>query len=655
MALISKHTTCLKWNPGLFLILFFTAPYSIFAQQIHTPDHVVYNQLTNFLIEYENMINEEDAFDESGLSYVLGNYFYNEKVELFNDLDKGKAYLTWNEYRNKALQMSADCYMDFRYYDLKISKRNHYRYFDIIQANLVKEIKYACGNSDTLKVKRLNVDITLIYYKYRVDDTFPRFRILRMDLEGQSFKPDSWYQCRIPDELWVNISPLYNIPILKQSGIELDRESQWGYQAGIGTNWLITGGLNDILVFSGGIGYTKTSSVFKLNYYEAVIHNDVDKDGDTYDREIYGKDLKQTLNYSTVDIPLMLSWRHLMGKNWQLALSTGLQMSYLIDQNYKTDGGEFEYRGLYHDLYGQEFYFFNLPSYGFTTYPSNNTSGNDPKLNDFIFSWQSSIHASYKIANYFNLFFGPSFSLGLNNLVENTPDDYVVSKYTGATDPLVNLADGFKMMSVGFEAGLRFTLNDISRPFIKTLKFKGDQRDAQKINHKQYIQALFSEPGDPDYQQGSPGKSEKQTEKVHLKGITNNCLTDLRTKPSLNDIPYANRGVYEVQNTLGNAGSNSAIKMTGKSTSDPNAVLSGKGLYLYKPYGFNITDGPSTPYTKLGDSIYYLPIGSSVNQLDLIPVPPLNIYIYNVNDKTTDNLSSDRDKVYNKYFSLHNA
>ena len=163
MATHSKLSAYLKFNIGLIFLYLSIAANPINAQQIYNPDHLVYNQLTNFLVGYENMINEEGAFDESGFSYILGNYFYSDGVEVYNDLDDDTEYLTWGEYRRKALQMSEDCYMDFRHYDLQITKRNNYKYYDIIEAGLVKEIKYACGNTDTLSIKRLNYDITLIY------------------------------------------------------------------------------------------------------------------------------------------------------------------------------------------------------------------------------------------------------------------------------------------------------------------------------------------------------------------------------------------------------------------------------------------------------------------------------------------------------------
>lgn len=656
MAIHSKLPAYLKFNIGLILLYLATTVFPVNAQEIYKPDHVVYNQLNNFLGEYENMINEEGAFDESGFSYILGNYFYSDEVEMFNDLDNGKEYLTWGEYRKKASQMSEDCYMDFKHYDLKITKRNNYKYYDIIEAGFIKEIKYACGNTDTLNIKRLNYNITLIYYKYRVNNIFPLFRILKMDLAGKSFKPGAWYRGIIPDEISINISPLYNMPNLNQSEIELDMEPQWGYQGGIGLNYLVTGGRNDILVFSGGVGFTKTSSKFKLGSYQAVIYNDVDKDGDTYDREIYGKDIEQTLKYSTIDIPLMLSWRHFLGKSWQLSLSTGLRTSYLIDQSYKTDNGEFEYRGLYHDLYGQEFYLFNLPSYGFSVYPSNNATGSNPKLNDLIFSWQSSLHASFKAAKYFDLFFGPSFSLGLNNLVQSTPDDYVVSKYNGDTDPLINLADGFNIMSAGFEIGVRFTLNDISRSFVPNLKFEKEQRKLQEVNHNQYFEELFYTDDGLTYQQGVPGKSENKTRKVHVKQTPNDCFENLVAKPRPNDILFKIRGKYEAQNKNSFTRANGKIMLpdTPLNVSDTD-VLSGKGLYLHKPYGFNIALSQSEKFINLDSSTFYLPIGNNASQLEIIPVSPLNIYIYNINNKATNKLSPHKDMVYKKYFALIDA
>ena len=382
----------------------------------------------------------------------------------------------------------------------------------------------------------------------------------------------------------------------------------------------------------------------------------MDKDGDTYDREIYGKDIEQTLKYSTIDIPLMLSWRHFLGKSWQLSLSTGLRASYIINQSYKTGNGEFEYRGLYHDLYGQGFYLFNLPSYGFTTYPSNNTTGSDPKLNDLIFSWQSSLHASFNVANYFDLFFGPSFSLGLNNLVENTPGDYVVSKYSGNTDPLINISDGFKMMSAGFEIGVRFTLNDISRPFIPNLKFEKEQRKLQETNHNQYFDELFYTDDGLAYQQGLPDKSENMTRKVHIKQTPNDCFESLGTKPLSNDILFSVRGIYKSQNKNSFARANGKVMLPDIPIKiSDTAVLSGKGLYLHKPYSFNIVLDQSEKFNNIKSSTFYLPIGNNAGQLELIPVPPLNIYIYNINNKTTDKLSPNKDEVYKKYFSLIDA
>jgi len=613
-------------------------PFLSFGQQQYVPDHLVKNQLNEFMLGFENTINGEDAFDKNDPFYRLGDFFFNQDVAVYNDLDAGKEYLTLKEYQEIAKKISANCYVGFSHYNLILKKRDEYKYYDVIIASVTREIVIACEDKEAVKTSR-RYDITLAYNKYLRDNTSYSFKILRIDLENSSFKPDTWYKNSIPDEVFLKLVPDYSNPALNQSNQDIQTESQKGFHGSVGVNYLLTGWGKDIITVSAGVGYSKNASGYSLDNYSAAFDT-IDQDGDMYSKEVYGTAIRQIVNFSTVDIPVMLSWKHLLSKKWQFSLSTGLKASFIFDQSYKTDNGNFEYRGLYQDLYGQQFYFYDLPSYGFTDFKSLNQTSS-PELNPFFMSWESSLHANYQINNGLGFFFGPSVSMGLSPLNDPESEDFILSRGEGITAPLVNLSDEFKMTSIGFEFGVTLSINNIRKPFVQNPRFKNEQRIAGKNNQDDFVNNLFNN-SSPTY--NSTKKYETRTIKINK--LTNSCYPALDAPIKTSELLYNVTGLDGYMNAAKSPGGSGKIKIPLPAKSDGQ---SSGFVKVFKPFNYNVVSYHSSEFDNLSKALYLQPINNNTAPIELVPLTPLHIFIFNMNSSIKKGLSSRKNEIYDTY------
>ncbi len=611
-----------------------------FSQQIIIPDHLVKNRFNNFMVNLEDRMNEKGAFEKSRNTYVLNSSFYNNQVTVVDDFNKNEAYITWDNYREMVNNMSDSCLISYAHYNLTINKRKVQPAFDIITAQVRRITERDCGTGKDSLVN--NFVITAIYYKYQTDDTKPKFRILKIDNANTSLKPDAWYRDQIPDELFVQLTPDYSMPAIKQSDVSINTTSKIGFHGLVGVNYLISGWDKHLIMLKAGLGFSKVSTEYSLDNYETSFYT-TDKDGDEYIREVYGKSLTQTLDYSTLDIPLMISWRYLLNKKWQISASTGIKASYIFQQNYKINNGEFEYRGLYENLYGETFYFQDLPSYGFTSYDSK-TQSNNPQINDLLLSWQSEVYVRYQISNTTGIFFGPNFSMGLNKMTDPVASDFVLSEQGGFTKPLLNLTEQAKMNTIGFTAGISISINNINRSFIPGIRFKKQQKGIQKQNKEVFVDALFAPAASSDntpLNESSEIPNSEHT--VQIDYTPNDCCPGFEPTDKIKNYPYSVKGANGQQSKTGTLGKHGKIQ-TAASSGNEEALF-------YKQFGYNITTDQSEKYTGLQDSLFYMPPGHAANKLELLPIPPLNVIVYNVN-KDAKSLAENREDVYKKYFRI---
>lgn len=628
------NRTMKKITTKILLLIF---PFLGFGQQQYIPDHLVKNQLNEFLLGFEVTLNGEDAFDKNDPFYRLGDFFFSEDVTVYNDLDAGKEYLTLNEYQEIAKNLSANCFVGFNHYNLTLKDRNEYKYYDVIIASVTREVVIACEDKETVKTSHI-YDITLVYNKYLLDKTSSCFKILRIDKENSSYKPDTWYKNSIPDEVFLKLAPDYSSPALKQSNHDIQTESQRGFHGSVGVNYLLTGWEKDIITVSAGVGYSKKSSQFNLNNYSASFDT-IDQDGDMYSKEVYGTNIRQVVDFSTVDIPVMFSWKHLLSNKWQVSLSTGVKASFIFDQKYKTNDGSFEYQGLYQDLYGQQFYFYDLPSYGFTDFNSYNQK-NSPELNSFFMSWESALHANYQIDNGLGFFFGPSVSMGLSSLTSQASENFILSRGEGVTDPLVNLTDEFKMTSIGFEVGLTFSINNIRKPFIQNPRFRNEQRIAGKNSQDDFANNLFNN-STPTY----TSKEKYETRKIKINKLTNSCYPALNAPIKTSELLYNVTGLDGYMNAAKSPGGSGKIKIPVPAGSD--GQLSGM-INICKPFNYNVASDHASKFDDIGKALYSLPISDTATSLELVPLTPLHVFIFNMNS-IIKGLSPRKNEIYDIY------
>jgi len=598
-----------KLNITFFLIsLFLIQSFSLKSQTFEEMDYVVMNRLYDFLIDYENSLNSE-SFAKSDVM----KYFYNDQIEMYNDLnDNQPICLPLHKYliAFDSLKSGSSGYEVF-HYDLKLLEKQTKLYYDLIHIQLLKENNvYPIYPRDTiLEIERYNIvktnrlNFTLIYNKF---DPENRFKILKVELAEQSYIPSGWHRKEIPDELKFSVGPTFS-SISGNSDLNMNYSHKAGLQGSVTVQNRFAGGLNYALSWYAGFGATYLQSEWNLKF-DSIREN---YSGQDFDTEVISSDISQDLSLLYLDVPIGISARYFPMKKISFSLNAEIKPWYLLSSNYLVNQGSMNYSGYFTYSNNQMFHFENMPEpYGFTNY-NGKPNQDGVSMKKFGANIGLSFQINYKISDYLDFFIQPSWQTGITDLLES---DESLSLYNlsldqrGVVNPLVDMMEAPKFSMTAIEAGVVFRLNNIVKPFIPEFKFKDKERKDQKDNFYEYLVNKI-----PDQQFEKPYMKRK-TRKVEIEKTE-----DFTKYPS--NIRYSYGPDLGIENNFLKTGKTNKIK--------PQR----ENIFYFKPFGFELAkENESNPYSinhqllydtlNMADSLEKVPVKYQMSSL-----PDLNVFI----------------------------
>jgi hypothetical protein len=596
------------------------------AQTFAEVDFVVTNKMYDFLIEYEKTVSNE-AFSKEELK----KFYYNENVEVYNDLTPElPEYISLIQYLNvldtiKEKNPKFESY----HYNLELIKQQNGLYFDIVHIRLLKETvnnSVDKGKSiNSTNVIRSNVlDYTLLFNKFQKDGVF---QILKIEKAEESLLPDAWHRKSIPDEVRISIGPSFvNFDNISNDLITNTKNN--GFDGAITIQNRFTGGNNIAVSWFFGVGATYINSKWNLNYDSIDVLNQVDNFGDSYTRRIITNDIEQEMNMLYLKAPFGIAVRLFNPDGFSLTFSGEIAPRYLLNSNYKTDHGKITYSGIYSEtINGQTypFYLTNLGSnenndYDFYTNAARNRK-QGINLDNFGGTVGFSIQASYKIRKHFDIFIAPAWRWGITDLFSGNSGPKYLALNNWEINPVIEQENNLNFNVTSIEAGIIFRLNNVVKPFIKNTKFKDKERREQKENFKEFL--VNQIPYNP------PMYASPERKKVEID-------VDKKVTKSLPEIQYSFSQKTGIEKSRLKPGKTNKIKTPYK------------GLFLFKPFGYDISS-PSD-ITEYGD--YSKILTDSLNTdlvgLNMSYLPELNVsIIMKMNDE--DDQFGIRDKIIQTY------
>lgn len=618
-----KNTIRKGFLTGMILYLLFTG-FGLQAQSFAEVDYVVTNKLYDFLIDYEESISKK------GFSInELNRFYYNNKVEVFNDLSPDLPDYIPNSLYLSVLDSikTKSPNLTFYHYNLELIKQEPGLYFDIVHIQLLKEVV-----NDTLKERNIALtniissnllDFTLLFNKFDGDG---EFKILKIENANESMIPDAWHRGIIPDEVRISLGPSF-VGFNTFDNEQITTSKCYGFDGGISAQNRFAGGKNLAVSWFAGVGLSYMKSDWGLKYDSTELINQNDAYGDKYTRRIVSNDIRQDLNILYLKAPLGVAVRLFNPQGFSLTFSGELAPRFLLSSDYKTTNGDITYSGTYDETIGgvnYPFYVSNLgindnSNYDFYT----NTAGKNSdgiNLEKFGVTLGFSVQASYKVGAHFDVFIAPTWRWGITNMLSQSGGQNLVSLENWEANPIIEMQNNPKFNVTSIEAGMIFRLNNVVKPFVKKTKFKETERTDQKENFRQYLTEQI--PYDP------PLYAEKNRKKIII-------------IPQDNTSNYPSKVKYAYSQKSG-------VEKNSIKTDKTNKLKTPyKGLFLFKPFAYDIYASTNKQEYNAYHHIFADSLNSNEIKLEMSYLPDLNVSIVmKMNDRDQVGV---RDKIIEKY------
>ena len=199
----------------------------------------------------------------------------------------------------------------------------------------------------------------------------------------------------------------------------------WGLSTGIGIQW-----------------YQATGTI---NYLDSSPSTDTD--GDNYDFRTYYNNWKEKQKIVLLDVPVGALYHKQFKKIYGLLACLGFKMSVPVKPAYEAAGGDITTTG-YYQQWNVELE--DMPQHNFTTITSVPGSDFSAKM---VFSLYADLGGTYKINKNLDLYAGPYFNYGLNNLINKSTKK--VYQQDGIYNGILSSSQTQKahVLSVGFKIG----------------------------------------------------------------------------------------------------------------------------------------------------------------------------------------------------------
>ena len=218
-----------------------------------------------------------------------------------------------------------------------------------------------------------------------------------------------------------------------------------------------------------GLTYRTIKSEVKLNGFYDTITNYTHPVLNTIDLYKEGHDLKQSLKYSSLGIPVTGHIKYGFSENTFLDVRAGIVTSLNFSGTVKQEGGTSTYKGYYEVVHNNntigKYLIEDVPEYGFTTNENITITGDESKIDlksvsfSGIFGFTVSTKLTSTIPVYLDI--GPYINFGLSPVIgtQSNGDDFILNDAGQAGNVFKRGVKG-KVNTVGFTIGVRWYNQD---------------------------------------------------------------------------------------------------------------------------------------------------------------------------------------------------
>jgi hypothetical protein len=589
------------------------------AQTFAEIDYVVINKMYDFLIDYERTVNAT-KFDQRKFT----DFYYNTNVEVYNDLSSDlPEYIPFKEYlaEFETLKTREPGYKFF-HYNLELLRQQEGNYFDIVHIRLLKEIEIDTTKkniSNSIKIDSSFLDMTLLFNKF-ANDGDGVFKIMKIEKAKSSLRPDAWHKNIIPDEVKVSLGPTF-INHRKLNNQAISTSNNYGFEANVSIQNRITGGQNLALSWTAGIGIARVNSSWALSKDDTTLLNQEDDYLDEYTRIISSRNVKQDLTYSYLKVPIGLTLRLFNDQSFSLSLAGNFSPYYLFSSNQQTNHGSIRYSGKY-TIDNTDFILSEVNGYDY--FEKLAVTGREHvQFSEFGATAGITVQANFAISRRIDVFVAPSWNWALTKMLESNTNTNLLSYSDWEANPIIEQEPDIRFNKTSIQAGVIFRLNNIVKPFIEPTRFKDAERKQQKDSFDKYL--VNQIPYDP------PKYEKPQLKKVNLLPSSNNY------KRYNGKVKYA----FSIESGI------EGKKI--KSKKNNRIRASHHGLFLFKPFGYDIYSASYNPDYNAFKNVYVDSLEQNPVDLKIRHYPDLNINIVMGLNKETNSENNVRMKIIDAF------
>jgi hypothetical protein len=590
----------------------------------------------DFMIGFEQELNKSNP--------RIANHFYDQTATTLNFLSEDMSYITVQEflvfidslYRNAGVTSHK---ITTNFYNATIQGIKKQKAFNLLILDLTSIVNIDSISIDTQfgYVEHFPEDtivnqlrFTLLHRNYvNPRNHYDHIKIIDIEQIDHSFKPTNFYKPAIPSVLNLQLSPGFSkIDARGAEGKEISSSNQLGFSASATVDYRILKGTHFNLFAFAGLGLSQFNSDHSIGYFEFE-RDDIDPDNNNFIRNTRLFDVKQDASFLYADFPIGLHYQRLINARNSVYASAGGKVSWLLNSSVKQKTGVVQHFGKY-TIEGIPFEMRYAPEFGFDTYRAIEGMDN-PEIEELMFSWFGRIGYQHNIDKRFGFFFGLNYTQSIVNPTQKIEINEPITPSFGAVNPVLNYAETISLNYFGFEAGIRIYFKDLSKKTNYGRIVKENRASSQMIQNY-YVEKMGISERMRFERQSHDGKKSK---KLRVSASGSDCIYG-KVNTRGERIPLIARYIYEDDNDFKylrpNRGYSKRIKTIDNLQGES---LQQKGVYLKKPFGFNI-HLPDEPKKDIRNDLFYIDIADleSRNELEITPNADFNLYIVNATDFT---------------------
>ncbi len=590
----------------------------------------------DFMIGFEQELNKSNP--------RIANYFYDQTATTVNFFSDDNAYLTVQQFTNFIDSIFRNAGVTSHgittnFYNATVQGLKKQKAFNLLIIDVTSVVNVDSISIDTQFgfVDRYPKDtiinqlrFTLLHSNYvNPRNHYDHIKIIDIEHIDDSFNPSNFYRPTIPSALTFRLSP--GISKIDASGSEVKEiksSAQVGFSASATVDYRVLKGTNYNLFAFAGVGVSQFNSDHTIAYFEFE-REDIDPDNTNFIRNTRLFDVKQDASFLYADFPIGLHYQHRINPRNSIYASAGGKVSWLLNSSVKQKTGVVQHFGKY-TIEGIPFEMRYAPEFGFDTYRAMEGMDN-PEIEELMFSWFGRIGYQHNIDKRFGFFFGLNYTQSIVNPTQKIEINEPITPSFGAVNPVLNYAENISLNHFGFEAGIRIYFKDLTKN-INFGRIVKENRASSQMIQNYYVEKMGVSERMRFERQSHDGKKSK---KLKVNASESECIYS-KVNMRGERIPLIARYLYEDDNDFRflrpNRGYSKMIKTIDNLQGES---LQQKGVYLKKPFGFNI-HLPDDPKRDIRNDVFYIDIADLIprKELEITPNADFNLFIVNATDFT---------------------